>query len=55
MTKNLVSPAGTVVTVEGDLVSKLIRMGWSEPGKPEPKQEPVKRKPGRPRKSDSAD
>lgn len=48
----LVSPAGTVVEIDGDAAEKLQSQGWSEPGKLEPKQAPVKRKPGRPRKAE---
>lgn len=48
----LVSPSGTVVEVEQDLADRLTGKGWSVPGKPGPKPEPVKRKPGRPRKTE---
>lgn len=44
MAKSLVSPAGTVVTVDDELAVNLERMGWAE-------SEP-KRKPGRPKKQD---
>lgn len=45
----LVSPAGTVVECDGALAEKLKRMGWSgESDKPAP----VKRKPGRSKKSE---
>lgn len=45
----LTSPAGTVVQCGGGLAEKLKRVGWS--GETE-KPEPVKRKPGRPKKSE---
>lgn len=38
----LVSPAGTVVECDGDVVEKLKRMGWSED---KPAQEKPERKP----------
>ena len=47
----LVSPAGTVVEVGDELAARMIRKGWRVPGKPEPKPVPVKRRPGRPRKT----
>ena len=47
----LVSPAGTRVEVGDDLAARLIRKGWRVPGKPESKPVPVKRRPGRPRKT----
>lgn len=45
----LVSPAGTVVECDGDLAEKLKRMGWSGEAVKTPE---VKRKPGRPKKSE---
>lgn len=48
----VVSPSGTVATVDQPLADVLVRKGWAVPGKPEPKQAPVKRKPGRPKKSE---
>lgn len=48
----VVSPFGTVATADDALATVLARKGWTVPAKPEPKQAPVKRKPGRPRKSD---
>lgn len=42
----LTCEAGTVVRVEGDLEEVLRAQGWTD-------VEPVKRKPGRPRKSES--
>lgn len=48
----VVSPSGTVATVDQSLAEVLLRKGWTVPGKPDPKQAPVKRKPGRPRKTE---
>ncbi len=48
----VVSPSGTVATVDQPLADVLLQKGWRVPGKPDPKQAPVKRKPGRPRKTE---
>jgi len=50
----LVSPAGTVVTVEGGpLEARLLRHGW-KPADVKEDKAPIKRTPGRPRKADSS-
>lgn len=46
----MVAPAGTVVTVDAELGAKLARRGWRYTGEVE--ADPVKRKAGRPKKSD---
>lgn len=48
----VVSPSGTVATVDQRLADVLQRRGWTTPGESEPKQAPMKRKPGRPKKSE---
>lgn len=47
---DLVSPAGTLVTVDDKLAERMLARGWVLAG-----AEPVKRKPGRPKKSESAE
>lgn len=49
---DLVAPSGTVVSVEDELAKKLLGRGWRVMGSPDPSPAPVKRKPGRPKKSD---
>lgn len=47
---DLVSPAGTRVTVSDELAERMLARGWRPVD-----AAPVKRKPGRPKKSDTAE